>query len=150
MNALKLKTIQELEKKIEEQIQFSFESMEMLVDSRNNETKSSAGDKFETGREMLQAEINKAEFRHSHLLHLKEELQKAKRHSHVELIEAGSFVNTSNGYYYISIPFGKLELGKDLIYVVSADSPVALALIGKKSGQKVKFMNKEIKIKSVD
>ena len=37
------------------------ESMSLLIEAKEKETKSSAGDKFETAREMIQTEINKCE-----------------------------------------------------------------------------------------
>ncbi|WP_372645718.1 hypothetical protein, partial [Ancylomarina sp.] len=51
------KILEELDRKIEV-IRGAIASAK---DARNNDTKSSAGDKFETGREMMQIEIEKNE-----------------------------------------------------------------------------------------
>ena len=54
----------DLLRKLEEVIQSKIEELKLSIasakESRDNDTKSSAGDKYETGREMMQMEINKA------------------------------------------------------------------------------------------
>ena len=52
------KILMELDRKIE----VINKAIVLAKDSRNNDTKSSAGDKFETGREMMQIEIEKNVF----------------------------------------------------------------------------------------
>jgi len=46
---------------LDKRIKSAKEFIESAKESRDNDTKSSAGDKFETGREMMQMEIDKNE-----------------------------------------------------------------------------------------
>ena len=53
--------IAELNKQLLTKLSYLNTNLEQAVDSRNSDTKSSAGDKFETSREMAQIEIHKIE-----------------------------------------------------------------------------------------
>lgn len=104
----------------------------LLNASQNSETKSSMGDKYETSREMMQRERdNLAATLHTHktamaLLH---RLDIEKTNSVAEL---GSFIETDKASYFLCIGLGKLEVGGTSVNVVSMQSPIGKALIGKK------------------
>ena len=53
--------IAELDKQLLSKLSYLMTNLKQAIDSRNSDTKSSAGDKFETSREMAQIEIHKIE-----------------------------------------------------------------------------------------
>lgn len=111
-----------------------------------SETKSSAGDKHETGRAMLQLEIEKA----GKQLIVIEEMQKVLSKIDVKKtsqnICLGSVVITNNYNYFMSISIGKLTIGEENYFAISPKSPIGQQLLGKKIGETIKFNNLEINI----
>ena len=104
--------------------------MQSIRASRDNETKSSAGDKYETGRAMMQAELDKSEMHFAKLLHLKKEMEQIDVTKKYDRVEKGSLVFTNRGNYFLSIPEGKIELDDKLYYAISILSPIGSKLLG--------------------
>ena len=61
---------------IDEKIAISTKAITSATEARDGDTKSSAGDKYETGREMMQIEIEKNKLQLANAQHLKEELSR--------------------------------------------------------------------------
>lgn len=118
-------------------------------EAANGDTKSSAGDKFETSREMMQQEID----RNKRLLIDAEEQQNLLNRAHSvtpsDRAQHGSVVFTSQGNFYLSISAGQITVGKDVFYAVSPSSPIGQLLMGKKSGDKFALNQREYVIKKV-
>lgn len=102
--------------------------------SANNETKSSAGDKYETGRAMAQLEIAKNSIQLTEALGLRQKLALLGEKKITETVQTGSLVMTSRGNFYLAIPAGSCEIDGTTYFAISADSPVGSKLIGLKSG----------------
>ncbi len=103
--------------------------------SSNSETKSSMGDKYETGREMLQQEINNLQLQLNENRKAESVLKNLSAVPH-QVIGNGSLVETDAGFFYIAVSGGELKLAQTKIFAVSPDSPVAKVMTGKKSGDK--------------
>ena len=116
------------------------------IESRNNDTKSSAGDKYETGREMLQIEIRNNETQLNKTLDLKKELSFINLQKIYKKVEYGSLVITNQGNYFIAIGIGKVEINKNNYYSISFASPIGKLLQNKKIGERFIFQEKEFKI----
>lgn len=119
-------------------------------ESSNSETKSSAGDKYETGRAMAQQERD----RHATQLHEAQQLlaalQKLNPGLASDLVRPGALVSTSFGLFYISIGAGKLLTAEGQAFMaVSPVAPLVAALSGRKAGEEVIFNGKKIKIEIV-
>ncbi len=119
------------------------------IESRNNDTKSSAGDKFETGREMMNIEIQKAEKQLSITNKFIEELSKIDLQKNNDRVIYGSVVYTNNGNYFISIAFGKIEIENDVFYSISLASPLGKILQNKQVGNSFNFQKKEYIINKI-
>jgi len=124
-----------LEKKIS-RISHSIQDLEAAL---TNESKSSAGDKFETGREMINIEINKLSTQLQQFQQLQVTLEIAKRNGVSKTVKLGSLVEATNATYFICIPIGEVIIGDKKVYVIGAGSPIAQALIGKAVGEKFSF-----------
>ena len=125
------------------------QSIAAAKESRDNETKSSVGDKYETGRAMVQMEIEKNQAQLNKTEAFKNDLKKINTNEQYEKIGFGSVVITSQGLYFISIPFGKIETGGNSVICISLASPIGQILAGKSVGDRVNFQGKEIEIKEV-
>ena len=134
---------------LENKMKSSRAHLESLQASSSNETKSSAGDKFETSREMMQQEINKADLHFSqltqHFLELKALSYSIQKH----IIDRGSFVISNMGSFYISIALGKIKMEDGYFYAISMDSPMADALKGKTKGDNVTVNGRNVIVKEV-
>lgn len=120
-----------------------------LRDSRNNDTKSSAGDKYETGREMAQIELNKLEIQLAKTKELLQELEKINPATECKRVEFGALVMSNQENYFISIPYGKIIHENITYYAISAASPMGAALLRKVPGESVGFNGREILINVV-
>ncbi len=106
---------------------------ENLIDetrASNNDTKSSMGDKYETGREMLQQEINHLQIQ-LNVLFQQQEFLKNIRTSALQKVEKGALVKTQKGLFYISVSLGEVVFGGHKIFCISPESPLAKAILGK-------------------
>ncbi len=119
--------------------------IEDLERALQSETKSSAGDKHETGRAMLQLEREKAGQQLAEINHHQETIVKLLL-SKAEVGKLGAVVKTNLANYFISISAGKLSVDKELFFAVSAVSPIGKLLLGKQKGEVVSFNGKEIEI----
>jgi transcription elongation GreA/GreB family factor len=118
-------------------------------ESSANETKSSAGDKYETTREVLQQEIDLNLSRLNELNKLKTELEYISPTQSGLTVSPGSVVYTSNGNFYISISAGKIEADGTSFYAISPASPIASKMLGQKAGYAFDMNGKRFEIKAV-
>ena len=116
----------------------------------DSETKSSAGDKHETGRAMLQLEMEKASQQLESLQHMQEVLNRIDPHQHHDQAHLGSLVETSAGKFFLSIGAGEMVLGDGGKYFcVSPSSPIGRQLLGKSKGETFDFRSREVVVLEV-
>jgi hypothetical protein len=115
----------------------------------NEETKSSAGDKYETGRAMAQQETD----RNQAQLNEANKLMFALNHINVSIISKtalpGSLVLTNNGKFYIAISAGTLTLNGEAYFAISPASPIGLSLNGKKAGDEFSLNGKQYRVENI-
>ncbi len=122
--------------------------MKNFQSAANNETKSSAGDKYETGRAMMQLEKEKVASLIGQLQKQQKVLGEINPLINQKNIGLGSIVNTDSGYFFISISLGKIETDHSVI-CISPVSPLGNAMIGKLAGEQVVFNGKKYQIQEV-
>lgn len=118
--------------KLTDKIQY-FENLIAETRASNNDTKSSMGDKYETGREMLQQEINNLQRQLNEVLNQQSVLQKITADP-LEKVQNGALVKTNKGLFYVSASMGEILFENQKIMTVSAESPLVKAMFGKKMG----------------
>ncbi len=99
----------------------------------NTETKSAMGDKYETGTEILQQEINQLNSQLYENLKLQNSLSKLSAKTSLS-VETGALVKTNIGIFYISAALGTLNFQNKKIMCVSPESPIAKAMKSLKAG----------------
>ena len=119
---------------------------ELAKESRDSDTKSSAGDKFETGREMMQREMDKISASIDQSKNQLNFLSKINLNRPYSTVDLGCLIITDQGIYYISIGLGKVEINAEIIYAVSLDSPIGQIFKGKRVGDILEFRGKTLKI----
>jgi len=124
-------------------------SMQQARQASNDDTKSSAGDKYETTREMMQQEMD----RNSKLLYeagqQKIALQQIENVDAAKEVKNGSLVLTTSGNFYISISAGELKADGRTFFAVSQASPIGKLFIGRKTGAELTFNGKKYLIKEI-
>lgn len=121
-------------------------TIDEIQESLTSETKSSAGDKHETGRAMLQLEREKAGQQLAEIQKLNQLLPKIDVSNNSEIIGLGSLVYTSQANYFIAISAGELKVNNQSFYAISANTPIAKLLLRKLKDDEIIFRDQEFKI----
>ncbi len=115
----------------------------------SSETKSSAGDKHETGRAMLQLEMEKAGQQLKVVHQMQQQLERINLNSTSKKIHLGSIVKTNSAVYFLAIGMGQITMDKIVYSVISTNSPIGQLLLGKEEEENVFFRNQKIKVLEV-
>ena len=121
-------------------------AIDEAIESANDDTKSSSGDKHETGRAMAQLEQEKSGKQLNEAIEFKNVLEKINPEQRSDKILLGSLVYTNNGVFYISVAAGKLTLDNQTFFAISSASPLALKLLGLKANNEIDFNGNKYKI----
>ena len=147
---LKRKLYQSCEVFIEDKFETIQKAIEELQKALDSETKSSAGDKHETGRAMLQLEREKAGQQLAEINKTKMILSKVNLNNKSNVVTLGSLVHTNKLNYFITISAGKLMVDNESFYAISTNTPIGKLLIGKKKGDVISFNGNSIEIKKIE
>ena len=115
-------------------------------ESRDNETKSSVGDKYETGRTLMQMEVEKNRALLNKTEILKAELLKIDPTKKCSKVEFGSLIITSENNFFICSAIGKIELDSSDYFCISLASPIGKQLRNKEIGDSFIFQAKKASI----
>jgi transcription elongation GreA/GreB family factor len=124
-------------------------AIQLATESAEADTKSSAGDKYETAREMLKQEIEKAQMQLAEAEKLKQQLFHISAESKSETVAAGSLVITDNGLFYVAVAAGQHTLNGKTYIIISPASPLAQKMLGQKAGSAFTLNNRTYVIKKV-
>ena len=111
---------------------------EILI-ALESESKSSAGDKHETGRAMIQLDREKLGEQIKKAEKNKIVLNRLKHYKSTGVVRFGSAVQTNNSSYYIAIPVSSCLIDTNTFHCISPQSPIGVLLLGKKVGDKLEF-----------
>ncbi|MCX6182419.1 MAG: 3-oxoacyl-ACP synthase [Bacteroidetes bacterium] len=132
-----------------QRIQALNDAQKELSEDAGSEAKSSAGDKHETGRAMMQLEQEKNAEQLTKANELLIAMEKIDPSIASDKVALGSLVITNRGQFYISISAGKISIdGKDY-FAVSPQAPIAARLIGLQAKQTFQFNGVEYLVEAV-
>lgn len=114
--------------------------------SANSETKSSAGDKYETSRAMSQRERDLHARQLGELLTIQKSLSSIDPNRVCDKVELGALVATTMSDFFIAGSLGKIKTGDQEVMVISAISPIAQAMLDHKVNDSFDWMNKSVEI----
>jgi len=135
---------------ITKRLDFFYKMINDLKEGAMNDVKSSAGDKHETSRAMMQIEQEKAAKQLNEALEMKQMLEKIKTYTQSKSVGVGSFIKTNIGYFYIAVAIGKINIFNQDVFVISAKSPLGAKLIGLKSHDSIDINAKKVIIEFVN
>ncbi len=147
--ALKQRLYIKCEVFIDNRLKVVYNNISEIQNALLSETKSSAGDKHETGRAMLQLEREKAGSQLAEIQKTKEKLYKidVKKDSNIACL--GSVVYTDKINYFIAISAGILKDNNETFYAISPNTPIARLLLAKRKGDIIEFRGEKSIIKNV-
>lgn len=143
---IKKKLYEECKKLSQDKIDAIRQSISAAQEAANSETKSTAGDKHDTARAMMQLQVEQKSRQLQEAEKLNQGLAQFDEKSGSSEIGLGSLVSCSTAIYYISISIGKIEREGEMYFAVSPVSPVAQALMGKNIGEHIEMNGKKIGI----
>jgi len=114
----------------------------------SSETKSSAGDKHETGRAMLQLEREKLGQQLAVAEQMQQVLVKVPL-SKTVICSLGSLVYTTANVYFIAISAGEYKQTNRSIFCISAATPISQLLLGKGLDDTFSFQGKQHRITKI-
>ena len=141
-NSLKEKLLTLCTQYVEEKINICTEAMRNAQDAANEEDKSSAGDKYETGRAMMQIERDNAAAQLEEALKLKRTLSLISVSASNQEASLGSIVITKTFKSFVAVGPGKLNVDGEDYYIVTPTSPLGKILFGLKAGMEFSINNK--------
>ncbi len=126
------------------------QALDLAKEASLDDTKSSAGDKYETTREMMRQEIDRNERLLREAEHLQDQLEKIPLETSSEIVQLGSLITTDKGKFYLSISLGTLKVNGIDYWAVSSESPIGHLLKGKKKGDRITFNQRDYTILQLD
>ena len=148
-SVIKQQLLEQCNQIIQEKIEVLEKMMDDAQQSANNETKSSAGDKYETGRAMMQLEKEKHGGQLAEAIQLRNKLKLIKANQLSDQVVVGSVVETKLANYFIAISAGRIEVAGQKFFVISPQAPLAIELLRKQAGDIFTFNDQEMKILDV-
>jgi transcription elongation GreA/GreB family factor len=130
-------------------IQAVEEAMHAVQHDGYEETKSSAGDKYETGRAMIHLEMEKLSTQREEFLKSKATLDKLDFQKSSDVIQPGSVVLTDDQRFYLAVSLGQISVDGNTYFCISPAAPIGQALLGKRKGDTISFRNQRFKILDV-
>ncbi|PZX56722.1 hypothetical protein [Algoriphagus chordae] len=147
MNTFKEKIYQTAIAQVKEKINLLKAERKAINDGILEDTKSSAGDKFETGRETMSRDLMTVE---NQLKQANFEFDELCRFQAIKepsaTVQEGSLVQVGTDSYLISISLGQLIVDGQKLFMLSKNSPLGEILVGHKKSDQIEFRGRSILI----
>ena len=135
---------------VKQRIENARSAMAEAQEAANEESRSSAGDKYTTDRAMMQLEKEKYSYQLTEAIKLSKIMVLLSIDKRFEQVALGSLVYTTTGIYFIAISLGKISINGHDIFVISAVSPMGQRLINKKVHDVIDFNGRKFTINDIE
>jgi transcription elongation GreA/GreB family factor len=122
---------------------------EDIMESLRHETKSTAGDKYETSRAMLHMEQENIALQLSVLMQQKAVLDSMETSVNTASVQFGSLVKTNKGFIFLGVALGKASIENHSVFSISPESPLGKLLMGKMVGDVVNVQAASYEIEGI-
>ncbi|AFD06221.1 transcription elongation factor [Solitalea canadensis] len=146
MNTIKQHIYEACQFYIDQRVKTIENAIASAKEAASDDTKSSAGDKYETTREMMQQEIDRNTAQLNEALKLKQALSLIDPQQQSTVAQNGSLVITNNGNFYLSISAGAIDIDGTIYFAVSPVSPIGNKLLKLKRGDSIRFNGKDYQV----
>jgi len=123
--------------------------LQLLQEAQKNETKSSMGDKYETGPAMLHQQRERLLQQESQIVAHQSALQQLDPQKECKVVQPGCLLQTDKGKFYFSIGLGAISCGGEQVWVISMQSPLGIQFNQQKVGSKVSFQGRQYLIEQL-
>ncbi|NIJ53235.1 transcription elongation factor [Dyadobacter arcticus] len=141
--------INHLKTLLNDRMQVAWTAMEAAQESANEQGKSSMGDKYETSRSMGQLDRNMHARQFEQTRQERLILERINVNEVTQRVAVGSLLDTTGGWFFIAVSLGAVKIEDETVLAVSSSSPVGASLLGKQTGSKFDFMNKQHEIRAI-
>lgn len=124
------------------------DQLSALDESGKGEDKSSAGDKYETQREMIRQTRGLLDVQLSRARYTLKYLERIPTQTNLS-VQEGALIKLSNAIIWVCVPLGKLIHEGQEYQLISSDSPLFMALKGLKAGDSIMFRGKSILVEEL-
>jgi len=138
---LKSDLVKECQSILDQKIELLEKQLADFKKAANNETKSSVGDKYETGRAMMHNEMDKLKQQQAQAITAKAAFMQIQFNNKASKIQLGSLVKTDKGTFLLAVALGKVVVQNQHYFVLSLASPIGQKLKGKKQGDSITLNN---------
>lgn len=121
-------------------------TLNRVEEGMKDDTKSSAGDKFETNTAMMHLEKEKIDRQMLDSVNLKKSMRQVNPNLENKVVESGALIRTKTFNMYICTGIGKVPMEGFTFMAVSTDAPIVQAMLGKKKGELFSFNGKKVKV----
>lgn len=121
-----------------------------LAEGVESESKSTAGDKHETGRAMLNIEQDRLSRQLAALDEQEAVLLRLQQTGGGPLIAPGSLIETDRGWFFLSTALGRITVNGVSVMTLSAESPLGAQWLGLTAGASSNFNGINYAIVSVE
>jgi hypothetical protein len=136
-----------------EKINSKIKELEIIADevklSLLSDTKSSAGDKHETARAMVQLEQEKLNKQLGESIQMKSTLNQINPTILHKQVGVGSLIYTTLGWYFLSVGLGQISVEETTVFALSPQAPLGKQLMGKRVGEELVFNGNKFEILEV-
>lgn len=134
---------------IQQRVQVARGAMQQAQDAANSEEKSSAGDKYETGRAMghLQKDMHARQL--AAAIQELAVLQAVPTEIYYQEGAPGAILEVEGMIFFISVGLGKQRVDGQTVLFLSPHAPLAKLLLGKQAGESISFNQKTVVLKEV-
>lgn len=150
MQGLKKRVVELIKLQLKSKIETLQSEYRLYMESAANETKSTAGDKHDTSKSMMQLEQEKLSGQLNQLKQMVLAVSKVDLSRTNKVGEFGSLIETDKGKFFISISIQGIQIDEENIQCISMQSPIGKVFIQRKAGEVVKFQDKSFSIRSID
>jgi transcription elongation GreA/GreB family factor len=135
---------------LDERMAASWEAMAAAQASANEQSKSSAGDKYETARAMGQLDRNMHARQYEQARQERQLLERIQDTEVLLRVALGALVHTTAGSFFVAVSVGPVTVEGTLVLAVSAASPIGKVLLGKQVGESFPFQGKPHQIQAIE
>ncbi|TDQ17557.1 hypothetical protein DFQ04_2212 [Algoriphagus boseongensis] len=143
MKELKAKVYQTAIDQLKQKEKLLAEERKNIIESILEEEKNSAGDKYETSREMITQDLNSIE---KQINQCKFDLEEIYRLNTIKetppTVQEGALVKLGNDWFLLAVSIGQIAVDGSKVFLLSKNSPLGELLVGKKKKDQVNFRGK--------
>lgn len=131
---------------VEKKNQLLHHEIKAAQEAGNDQTKSSAGDKHETGRAMAQLTQENLGKQIDQIQLLQHGLNGINPENKMDKVEIGALIQTNEMLLFVGVSLGNLNVLNQSVFAISLASPLGNAMRNKKAKDVISFRNKNVEI----